>query len=581
MIFFGLIALVLIFIIYKYIDTAFNELKLKNKTLIQQADTLNEQLDIVSEKEFRTRRDADIAILGKEKLMSSISHEIRTPMNGIYGMSTLLASTELDNEQREYIDAVLDCSKTLLHNVNEILIENMLSFSKLDSESPVADNKSFRIRICVEEVIDMFAGRASEAGTELLYEIENSVPLEIDGNYNKLQQVLINLVENAFKFTTSGEVFIKVSVISQSPDGQLSIGFAISDTGRGVPPNKLQNLFNVVLPEDYSTKNKEIQSGFGLVICKRLIEEMNGKIEVKNNQVAGCCFSFNILANAIKQDTSAFMNNAMLAFEGKQVLIVDDNQTSLSILSRQIEKCKLSPITASSGEQALEMLSQFSADIIITDLVMPGMDGIGLCKLVAAKYPQMPVILLNDLKDDRYKQFPEIFSSVINKPIREKLLADSLVACFKKKDAAAGNDSPKMDKGFSKKYPLNILVAEDNPVNQKWIKKILVKTGYDIDIAENGKVVMEKVSNEAYDLILMDVQMPEMDGLEATKMIRLCLDKQPVIIAMTANAMQGDRDKCIQSGMNDYISKPVELNILLAMLEKWALIIKDKKQLAV
>lgn len=580
MIFFAVIGLVLIFIIYKYIDTAFNELRLKNKTLLQQADVLNEQLDVVSEKEFRTRRDADIAILGKEKLMSSISHEIRTPMNGIYGMSTLLASTELDNEQREYIDAVIDCSKTLLHNVNEILIDNMLSFSKLDSESPVGENKSFRIRICVEEVIDMFAGRAAEAGTELLYEIDNSVPLEIDGNYKKLQQVLINLVENALKFTAAGEVFIKVSVVSQSPDGQLAIGFTISDTGQGIGANKVDSLFDVVLPENYSTKNKEIQSGFGLMICKRLIEEMNGRIVVKNNPVKGCSFSFNILANAVKQPPAAFINNALQAFEGKQVLIVDDNETSLSILTRQMEKFKLSPLTASSGEQALEMLSQFSADVIITDLLMPVMDGIGLCKLIANKYPQMPVILLNDLKDDRYKQSPEIFSSVINKPVREKLLADSLVTCFKQKDAVPGNDFLKMDTGFSKKYPLNILVAEDNPVNQKWIKKILVKTGYEIDIAENGKVVMEKVSNEQYDLILMDVQMPEMDGLEATRMIRLCLDKQPIIIAMTANAMQGDRDQCIQSGMNDYISKPVELNILLAMLEKWALIIKDKKQLA-
>jgi CheY-like chemotaxis protein/signal transduction histidine kinase len=581
MIFFAVIGVVLIFSIYKYVTTAFNEIKLKNNELIQQANVLNAQLDIVSEKEFKTRRDADIAILGKEKLMSSISHEIRTPMNGIYGMSTLLASTELDNEQREYVDAVIECSKILLHNVNEILIDNMLSFSKLETESLATENKSFSIRICVEEVIDMFAGRASGAGTELLYEIDNSVPLEINGDYKKLQQVLINLVENALKFTSGGEVFIHVSVFSQLPDHQLVIGFIISDTGQGIPENKLEHIFDVLLPEDYSTKNKEIHTGFGLVICKRLIEEMNGKIEVKNNPVKGCCFTFSILANSLKQPTPVFINNVIQAFEGKQVLIVDDNETSLSILTRQMEKFKLSPLTATSGGQALEMLSQFSTDVIITDLSMPGMDGIGLSQLIATKYPQMPVILLNDLKDDRYKQFPEIFSSVINKPVREKLLADSLVACFKQRDTLTGNDSPKMDSGFSKKYPLNILVAEDNPVNQKWIKKILVKTGYEIDIAENGKVVMEKVSNEQYDLILMDVQMPEMDGLEATRMIRLCLDRQPVIIAMTANAMQGDRDQCIQSGMNDYISKPVELNILLAMLEKWSLIIKDKKQLAV
>jgi CheY-like chemotaxis protein/signal transduction histidine kinase len=581
MIFFGITGVVLAFIIYKYIVAAFNEIKLKNNELMQQVEALNEQLDIVSEKELKMRRDADIAILGKEKLMSSLSHEIRTPMNGIYGMSTLLASTELDNEQREYIDAVIDCSKAMLHNVNEILINDMLSFSKLETENSAVKNKSFRIRICVEEVIDMFAGRASEAGIELLYEIDDAVPLEIEGNYKKLQQVLINLVENAFKFTLQGEVFISVKINGELSDGLLNIDFAISDTGKGFVQDKLENLFQVPLPENYSTKSKQIQSGFGLVICKRLIEEMSGKIEVKNNAGAGCMVSFNILVSSLKQQPVAFTNNAMQAFEGKQVLIVDDNERSLSILARQIEKFKLSPVTAASGKQALEMMSQFSVDMVITDLLMHDMDGIELCKIISSKYPQVPAILLNDLKDDRYKEFPEIFTSIINKPVRAKALADSIVTCFKHGDTSSVSDTPRMDTDFSKKYPLHILVAEDNPVNQKWVKKILSKTGYEIDIAENGKVVMEKVSNEQYDLILMDVQMPEMDGLEATRMIRLCLDRQPVIIAMTANAMQGDRDECIQSGMNDYISKPVELNILLAMLEKWALIIKEKKQVHV
>jgi len=578
MIFYGVIGVILLFIIYKYAVAAFNEIKLKNNELIQQVNALNEQLDFVSEKELKTRRDADIAILGKEKLMSSLSHEIRTPMNGIVGMSTLLASTELDNEQREYIDAVIDCSKTMLNNVNEILINDMLSFSKLESENSGLENKNFRIRICVEEVIDMFAGRASEAGVELLYEIDSSVPLEIKGDYKKLQQVLINLVENAFNFTVQGEVFIGVKVVGQSNDGQLNIGFTVSDTGTGIEENKLKNLFQVPLPENYSTKSKQVQKGFGLVICKRLIKEMNGKIEIRNNPGNGCQFTFSILASALKQQATTFVNNAMQAFEGKQVLIVDNNETSLSILTRQIEKFKLSPVTASSGSQALEMMSQFSVDLVITDLLMPEMDGIELCKSIAAKYVKVPTVLLNDLKDDRYKQFSQLFTSIINKPVREKVLADAIVTCFKHGDNSTLSDVPRIDTDFSKKYPLHILVAEDNPVNQKWIKKILSKTGYEIDIAENGKVVMEKVSNEQYDMILMDVQMPEMDGLEATRMIRLCLDRQPVIIAMTANAMQGDRDECIQSGMNDYISKPVELNILLAMLEKWALIIKEKKQ---
>ena len=273
----------------------------------------------------------------------------------------------------------------------------------------------------------------------------------------------------------------------------------------------------------------------------------------------------------------------MIGFEGKQILIVDDNVTSNAILTNQLEQWKLLPVIATSGEQALEILSQISVDLVITDLIMPGMDGIELSHSIKSQYPKIPIILLNSLYDERHKKYHEIFSAVLNKPVKQHNLFDTILSELRHRDKSLSNNGSlhQLPDNFSEKYPLHILVAEDNPVNQKWIKKILTKIGYQCEIAENGKVVLEIVSHEHFDLILMDVQMPEMDGMEASRMIRVCLETQPVIIAMTANVMQGDREECIQSGMNDYISKPVELNELLNMFEKWALLIKEKKQLKV
>ena len=275
-----------------------------------------------------------------------------------------------------------------------------------------------------------------------------------------------------------------------------------------------------------------------------------------------------------------FAGNKMIGFEGKQILIVDDNITNNAILNNQLEQWKLLPVLATSGKQALEILSQSFVDLVITDLIMPGMDGIQLSQSIKSQYPKIPIILLNPVNDERHKQYAEIFSAVINKPVKQHNLFDTILTELRHKDKSVSENgaSHQIPDNFSEKYPLRILVAEDNPVNQKWIKKILSKIGYQCEIAENGKAVLEIVSHEHFDLILMDVQMPEMDGMEASRMIRVCLETQPVIIAMTANVMQGDREECMQSGMNDYISKPVELNVLLNMLEKWALLIKEKKQ---
>src|SRR6266404_923055 len=273
--------IVMIFIAYKYFYASVSGIKLRNQELVQQADDLNRQLDLLIEKERKARREADIALNGKDKVLSLMSHKIRTPMNGVIGMSTLLAATDLNMEQREYADTILDCSKSLLINVNEILISDMLDFSKVDSESLEPSHKNFDLRNCIEEVLGMFAGKAAEAGLDLIYQIDNNVPIQIISDYKRLQQILINLVENAVKFTNKGEVFIGVNLVTNISTNQLQLGFTIRDTGSGVSADKLPQLFKGVLPDDYSTTSKQIGKGFGLVICKRLVEKMGGQITLE------------------------------------------------------------------------------------------------------------------------------------------------------------------------------------------------------------------------------------------------------------------------------------------------------------
>jgi len=565
-------------IVCLYLYASLNGVKLRNQELLLQLEALNTQLDLSAEKEIKAKREADISFNAKGRLLSVLSHEIRSPMNGVIGMATLLEETDLNPEQREYAATIRDCSSKLLSNVNDILINDMLDYSKIDPEGLEMRNKQFDIRNCVEEVMTIMAGKAAAVHSEILYSIAPSVPLQVVGDYKRLQQVILNLIENAIKATARGEILLAVNC-PVPPEGELArISFQVTDNGQGVPEEKLPHLFSGRLPEDYSTKSQKISKGFGLVICKRLVEQMGGGISFARRPEGGSLFSFSI---AVKIPAGALTAPAgPIGFEGKQILIVDDNETSLSLLNTQLEEWKFLPVIAVSAAQALESLSQISVDLVITDLVMPGMDGIELGIVINKSYPKTPVILLNSIGDERYKAHADIFSAVINKPVKQHVLLDSVLAGIRHTDLRSTSTTPHLiPDGFSGKYPLKILVAEDNPVNQKWIKKILSKIGYQCEIAENGNIVMERVGLEKYDLILMDVQMPGMDGLEATRMIRLCLEVQPVIIAMTANAMQGDREECLQSGMNDYISKPVELQALLSMLEKWALSILEKKAL--
>ena len=563
-----------------FFKSSLNSRRNRIVALAQQVETLQMQLESTIMKEGKAREEAEQSGKAKSKLLSSLSHEIRTPMNGVLGMATLLEETNLSVEQREYTDTIISSGKILLNKVNEILINDMLDLSKIDSLTGVPEQKTIDLRNSVEEVLDMFAARAAETGIALLYEIDPDVPSRIISDNKRLQQILINLVENGVKFTKKGQVFLKIHLL-QSEQGQGPvIGFEIYDTGVGIPDEILPQIFTGILPQDYSTKNKTGSKGFGLVICKKLVEQMGGQIKAMKGEHGGTIFTFSLPTAGNIQTGVAAGNYSMAGFEGQQILIVDSNLSAASILKNQLEQWKLLPVIATTGKQALEILSQVSFGLVITEIDVPEMNGIELAQTIRKQYPKIPVLLLNALNDERYKEHGEIFGAIINKPVKQHLLFDNILAQLRhsnKGSEAEQAATKKLSENFSRKYPLRILIAEDNPVNQKWTTKILSKMGYKPDIAENGKIVLEMVGHEAYDLILMDVQMPEMDGLEATKMIRLCLDKQPVVIAMTANVMHGDRQACMQAGMDDYISKPVELGELVNMLEKWALDIKERK----
>jgi signal transduction histidine kinase/CheY-like chemotaxis protein/ligand-binding sensor domain-containing protein len=518
----------------------------------------------------KARLEADKANKAKSIFLATMSHEIRTPMNGVIATTSLLEQTELTDEQRGYAETISTCGESLLTVINDIL-----DFSKIESGSMELENKAFDLHTCIEEVLDVFASRAASSGLDLIYLIDENVPAQIVGDSLRLRQILMNLVSNAVKFTSQGEIFIKVELTGPVRNDLLELRINVQDTGIGIPADKMDKLFKPFSQVDSSTTRKYGGSGLGLVICQKLIALMGGQINVKSEAGRGANFSFTLKAKAAMGEQLLQVNHDTF-LEGKRILVVDDSETNRMVLKNQLEKWKMIPELSASGNEALEILSKTKPfDLVLTDMKMPGMTGVDLADVISRKYPGLPVFLLTSIGDEVCKQYTELFRAILTKPVKSHLLHKHICAGLGQADklqAVAQMPENKLSADFAKKYPLRILIAEDNPINQQLAIHILNKLGYEPGLAENGQEVLDLLKTERYDMILMDMQMPEMDGMEATKIIRAEHQEQPVIVAMTANAMQGDKDDCLAAGMDDYLSKPIRLDELMNMLEKYALL---------
>jgi signal transduction histidine kinase/CheY-like chemotaxis protein len=500
----------------------------------------------------------------KGEFLASMSHEIRTPMNGVIGMAGLLLDMDLASEAKEYASIIRSSGNALLNIINDIL-----DFSKIEAGRFDLECVPFRLDHCIEEAFDLFALKAGEKGLDLAYLIEEDVPLTVLGDVTRVRQILVNLIGNAIKFTKEGEVAVFVSA-KEGDDGRFEFHCRVRDTGIGIPANRMDRLFQSFSQVDASTTREYGGTGLGLAISQRLAELMGGRIWVESEVGVGSTFQFVIYAEAAAQDADPDAGN-YAELRGKRILIVDDNATSSLILERQLARQGALISAVDSGAKALQLLSGTAFDLALIDRQMPQMDGIGLAEEVRqSSRRDLRMILLSSGPAEPAELRPHLFTGFLSKPVKKERLLETVAKAFTGRAGQLREANSEIDAHLSERLPLRILLAEDNAVNQLLATRLLQKMGYRADVAGNGLEVLEALKRLRYDVILMDVQMPEMDGLETTRRIRQqwTREQAPRIIAMTANAIQGDREKCIAAGMDDYVSKPIQITILQTALER-------------